>query len=137
MDVTRIIDEETDRIKADLVPADTPQGQGTLGLMGLEIVVVWIATKVVVPVACSIVSRVLYDRFKGLKTPIEAAQATAALGEAAAEGLRDPAEKAVVLRELTEELVHEGVDRTLSLALIESAHDSLKSRLSADAARDT
>jgi hypothetical protein len=81
----------------------------TLSLTGLEPLLLFLAQKIVIPIVCSFVNKVLWEKYKGLKSKANAKAALQDLGESKVR-LHPQVPKEDVISMLTAELVSEGVD---------------------------
>lgn len=95
-----------------------PSSGNVLNLAGLAFFT-FLGAKVVLPIACGFVSRVLYDKYKNLtKSGVEAARAD--LG-APSSGPYDPVELDVIRGDITASLVAEGIPQDKAVQVVERA----------------
>lgn len=96
---------------------------GALGLTGLE-VLAFMAAKVVVPIVCSFISSVLFNKYKGAETKRELAEAKAEIAKH--EGPLTPqVDRAVVIDSLVAGLVREGVPHEVAAGVVERTLDDI------------
>jgi len=125
--VAALIEQETSAAQSDLTSG--PEGEGTdLPLLGLAVVAAWIAAKVVVPMVCAFVSRLLYDKYKEISRPSQVAQAVADL-ESQADDTTIPVDEAEVITNAINSMIAEGVAAETAHAVAESTYTRLSHRL--------
>ena len=101
---------------------------GSLGLTGIE-VLVFMAAKIVVPIVCSFISSVLFNKYKNAETKRELAEARAAITKH--EGALTPqVDRAVVIDSIVAGLVREGVPKEVAASVVERTLDDVGKDLS-------
>jgi hypothetical protein len=101
---------------------------GALGLTGIE-VLVFLAAKVVVPIVCSFISSVLFNKYKDADTKRELAKARAEIAKH--EGPLTPqVDRAVVIDSIVAGLLREGVPREVAAGVVERTLDDIGKELS-------
>lgn len=102
---------------------------GSLGLTGIE-VLVFMAAKIVVPIVCSFISSVLFNKYKNSETKRELAEAKAEIAKH--EGPLTPqVDRAVVIDSIVAGLVREGVPQEVAASVVERTLDDIGKDLSA------
>lgn len=101
---------------------------GALGLTGAE-VLIFLAGKVVVPIVCSFISSVLFNKYKDAETKRELAAAKAEIAKH--EGPLTPqVDRAVVIDSIVAGLMREGVPREVAAGVVERTLDDIGKELS-------
>jgi hypothetical protein len=96
-------------------------------LTGLEIMG-FMALKVVLPIACGLVSRSLYELYKNLQTKKKAAEAKAAV-LAKQDISADPVDVTTMQQDLSAMLVREGIPESRASEIVRGAITQLKTRI--------
>lgn len=101
---------------------------GALGLTGIE-VLIFLAAKIVVPIVCSFISSVLFNKYKNAETKRELATARAEIAKH--EGPLTPqVERAAVIDSIVAGLLREGVPREVATGVVERTLDDIGKELS-------
>jgi hypothetical protein len=101
---------------------------GSLGLTGVE-VLIFLAAKVVVPIVCSFISSVLFNKYKDAETKRELATARTEIAKH--EGPLTPqVDRAVVIDSIVAGLLREGVPREVATGVVERTLDDIGKELS-------
>jgi hypothetical protein len=122
-----VLNEITASVEKELsqaVPASSRPGSAHL--TGLEIVG-FMALKVVLPIACGLVSRSLYDLYKNMQTKKTAAKAKTEL--LVKHEVTDPVDDATMQQDLSAMLVREGIPESSASEIVRQAITQLKTKL--------
>jgi hypothetical protein len=122
---TILVDEQTAVTTELQSVVRSSSSEDRLRLTGIE-VLGFIAVKVVIPIACGFVSRLLYEKYKDIQTGSQAERARKELLTAdAGEVMNEQAMKV----ELVEMLTKEGLGRDKAERLIDNSVTRMKGRL--------
>lgn len=97
-----------------------------LNLPGAEIVVIFLAGKVVLPIICGMISRVLYDKFKNIQTKSDADAARKAIAQASAQN--EPVDRATIQKEVTKSLADEGLPPVVAEKIVKETMADIASK---------
>lgn len=116
--IEAILGEEIAEVTAKLQQANTiDEAEEGSNLTGIE-VLVFLAGKVVVPIFCGFVSRVLYEKYADLSTKVELDEAKAALTEGASSPVETiPVERVRV--DAVQRLTTEGVPQDVAEGIVD------------------
>ncbi len=103
--------------------AETSKDREGLQLTGLEILV-FVASKIVVPIFCSIVSRALYEKYKDMQTNSMAAAARNEIA-ASAGARREPVDEKIVVAEIAAAAVKEGIPKARAVVLVSETYQRI------------
>lgn len=110
------------------------QSQGEvdqLQLTGLELLG-FLAVKVVIPIACSLVGRILYDKYKDLQTDSQAQKAREEIVSSqnlAYEG--EPVGEQLVIQEVSAILVSEGISKEHAQRIVSESYNRIRGKYAA------
>jgi hypothetical protein len=97
-----------------------------LKLPGAEVVALFLAGKVVLPIICGMISRVLYDKFKNIQTKSDADAARKAIVQAPAQD--KPVDRGTIQTEVTKSLVDEGLPPAAAEKIVKETIDDIASK---------
>ena len=122
-----LLNEVTASVENDLTQAAPEVSRGSSAhLTGLELMG-FLALKVVLPIACGLVSRSIYDLYKHMQTKKQAAEAEKEL--LAKNAPADPVDEATIQKDISEMLVREGLSESKATEVVQRALAQLKARL--------
>lgn len=120
------LQEEEAAVEAQLQDLlSTSETDGALKLTGLEILG-FLACKIVLPIACSFVGRVLYDKYKSMCVASQAAEARETVEKAVT--TKDTVDEQTVIEELTSELTKEGVPEEVARQAVTDTYRRMEQR---------
>ena len=122
-----LLNEVTASVENELTQAAPEISRGSRAhLTGLEIMG-FLALKVVLPIACGLVSRALYDLYKNMQTEKQAAEAKKEL--LAKDVPADPVDTATIQKDISDMLVREGLSESHASEVVQRAIAQMKIKL--------
>jgi hypothetical protein len=130
-DLRQILDHEVGDAAAELTTGEDASGE--LGFPGLETIAVYIATKIVVPVVASFISREVWERYNDLRTRRRADDALRELSERGLTPLTPPDE--TLRRQVRDALILSLATEGLAAATAEVLADRVMARVAQQVAQ--
>ncbi len=107
--------------------SEASQDKDTLKLTGLDDIVIFLASRVVLPIAASFTSRVLYDKYKNMQTMSQAEQARQEIVTQPM-GNQDLIDKQLVIEEISMKLLEEGISEIQAREIVAQVYTRLEQR---------